>query len=143
MDISDEKLNTIFEDLTNKHLLMYTTKKIRQLIKNVIDEIDIPVATRQLFIQKLQLYKFVDEINHLKYGAYIRWIPIHVDTSEIDLNVGAIFCESKISDNGIIVMCKNIYNHKIFNLMFDDHLFFQKLTKNEKIFLAAMDCLQK
>ena len=63
MDISDEKLNSIFEDLSNKHLLMYTTKKIRQLIKNVIDEIDVPVATRQLFIQKLQLYKFLEKIN--------------------------------------------------------------------------------
>ena len=143
MDISDDKLNDIFEDLSNKHLLMYTTKKMRQLVKNVIGELGVSSTMQMNFIQKLQAYKFVDEINHLKYGTYIRWIPIHVDISEIELNSGAIFCESKISDNGIILLCKNMFTHKLFQLMFDDYLFFQKLTKNERIFLAAMDCLQK
>ena len=143
MEISDAKLNDIFEDLSNKHLLMYTTKKMRQLVKNVIGEMDIPSAKRALFVQKLQAYKFVDEINQLKYGSYIRWIPIHVEIDEIELNTGAIFCESKISDNGIILLCKNRFTHKLFQLMFDDYLFFQKLTKNETIFMAAMDCLQK
>ena len=95
MEISDAKLNDIFEDLSNKHLLMYTTKKMRQLVKNVIGEMDIPSAKRALFVQKLQAYKFVDEINQLKYGSYIRWIPIHVEIDEIELNTGAIFAKVK------------------------------------------------
>ena len=61
-------------------------------------------------LKKLVQYKYVDEMDDLKYGTYIRWIPL-ANPNYIELKKGAIFCNIKITDeildNGLI--------HYIFN----------------------------
>jgi hypothetical protein len=85
----------------------------------------------------------VDEMSDLKYGTYIRWIPVE-NPEEIDLKKGAIFCEMKITDDGVFLVCKNFgYNSRCFRISMDKNLIFQKLTDQELILLSALDHLAK
>jgi hypothetical protein len=110
---------------------------------NILKELQLPKKDTLDLLKKLNEYKYVDEMNELKYGSYIRWIPIE-NPDNIYLTQGAIFCEMKITDDGVFCICK-IYGYKSrhFQISMDKNLIFQKLTGQELILLSALDHLSK
>jgi hypothetical protein len=110
---------------------------------NIIKELQLPRKNTIDIMNKLREYKYVDEMNELKYGAYIRWIPIE-DPTNINLTKGALFCEMKITDDGVFCVCKNYgYTQRHFQLSMDKNLIFQRLTDQELVLLSALDHLSK
>jgi hypothetical protein len=82
----------------------------------------------------------VDEINDLKYGAYVRWIPI-IDPTNIPLHYYGIICDIKITDNGVFIVCKN-FMHRHYTFKMEECLIFQKLSQQEQVILNALDHLE-
>jgi len=141
MDV--QKLLKALDDETNENLLDFTTKKLREMILNILKELHLSKTDTLEIFKKLKDYKYVDEMNDLKYGTYIRWIPIE-DPNNIFLAKGALFCEMKITDEGVFCVCKNIgYKSRHFHLQMDKNLIFQKLTDQELVLLSALDHLAK
>jgi hypothetical protein len=135
------KLLKALEDETNDGLLNFTTHKIQEMNLNVLKELQLPKNTTLELLKKLNKYKYVDEMNELKYGAYIRWILIE-NPNNIYLTKGALFCEMKITDNGVFCICKNFGNKsRHFQISMDKNLIFQKLTSQEQVLLSALDHL--
>jgi hypothetical protein len=141
MDVN--KLLKALDDESNELLLNFTTKKIKEMNLNILKELQLPKKETLELLNKLQEYKYIDEMNELKYGSYIRWIPIE-DPNDIQLTKGALFCEMKITDNGVFCICKN-YGFPIrhFKISMDKNLIFQKLTEQEMVLLSALDHLSK
>ena len=109
----------------------------------ILKELELPKKELIDIFNKLKDYKYVDEMNELKYGAYIRWIPIE-DPTNIYLTQGAMFCEMKITDNGVFCVCKNYgFKARHFQISMDKNLIFQKLTDQELVLLSALDHLSK
>ena len=77
----------------------------------------------------------------MKEGAYIRWINI-TNPEKLVLTKGSIFCETKITDTGLVLVGKSFYN-RFFQIKLDDCLVFQHLTNEEKVLLNALDYLAK
>ena len=141
MDVN--KLLKALEDDTNENLINFTTIKIKKMNLNIIKELHLTKDETLNLLKKLDNYKYIDEMNDLKYGTYIRWIPID-DVKKINLLKGGIFCEMKITDNGVFLVCKNFgYNQKHFRISMDKNLIFQKLTEQELVLLSALDHLSK
>ena len=141
MDVN--KLLKALDDDSNETLLNFTSDKIKEMNLNIIKELQLPRKDTLDIMNKLRDYKYVDEMNELKYGAYIRWIPIE-DPNNIHLTRGALFCEMKITDDGVFCVCKNYgYNLRHFQLSMDKNLIFQKLTDQELVLLSALDHLSK
>ena len=141
MDVN--KLLLALDDETNETLLNFTTKKIKEMNYEILKELHLSENDTLEILNKLKDYKYVDEMNELKYGAYIRWIPIE-DPTNIHLTKGALFCEMKITDDGVFYVCKNFgYNFRHFRLSMDKNLIFQKLTEQELVLLSALDHLSK
>jgi hypothetical protein len=139
MDVN--KLLKALDDETNETLLNFTTKKIKEMNLKVLKELHLSTAHTLELFEKLKLYKYVDEMNELKYGAYIRWIPIE-DPTNISLSKGALFCEIKITDDGVFCICKNFgFTTRHFQISMDKTLIFQKLTDQELVLLSALDHL--
>ena len=137
------KLLKALDDDSNETLLNFTTDKIKEMNLNIIKELQLPRKDTLEIMNKLRDYKYVDEMNELKYGAYIRWIPIE-DPTNIHLTKGALFCEMKITDDGVFCVCKNYgYKSRHFQLSMDKNLIFQKLTEQELVLLSALDHLSK
>ena len=141
MDVT--KLLKALDDETNETLLNFTSDKIKEMNLNIIKELQLPRKDTLDIMNKLRDYKYVDEMNELKYGAYIRWIPIE-DPTNIHLTKGALFCEMKITDDGVFCVCKNYgYSQRHFQLSMDKNLIFQRLTDQELVLLSALDHLSK
>ncbi len=141
MDVN--KLLKALEDETNENLLDFTSDKMREMNLKIIKELNLSRDESLSILKKLKEYKYVDEMSDLKYGTYIRWIPIE-NPKQIGLTKGAIFCEMKITDDGVFLICKNLgYSSKHFRISMDSNLIFQKLTDQELILLSALDHLSK
>ena len=141
MDVN--KLLKALDDDSNETLLNFTSDKITEMNLNIIKELQLPRKDTLDIMNKLREYKYVDEMNELKYGAYIRWIPIE-DPTNINLTKGALFCEMKITDDGVFCVCKNYgYTQRHFQLSMDKNLIFQRLTDQELVLLSALDHLSK
>ena len=138
-----EKLLKSLENEDNEYLLDLTTKKIRDMNKKVLHELDLTTKEMSEYLSKLKEYKYVDEVSDLKYGAYLRWVSL-TDPDDLELQKGAIFCEVKVADDGLFLICRNYgYSRKHFRLKFDENLIFQKLSEQELILLNVLDQLAK
>ena len=141
-DIS-EVLNNAIDDDTNETLLGLTTAKIKEMNLKVINELCLPKEEALGIMRKLNDYKYVDEMDDLKYGTYIRWIKLN-DPDDLNLTKGAIFSDIKITDQGVNLICKNFGDSsKRFTIKMDECLIFRKLTNQELVLLSALDHLSK
>lgn len=137
------KLLKALDDESNDILFNFTTDKIREMTLNILKELHLPKKETIDMYNKLKEYKYVDEMNDLKYGTYVRWIPIE-DPTNIQLTKGALFCEMKITDDGVFCVCKNFgFPPRHFQISMDKNLIFQKLTDQELVLLSALDHLAK
>lgn len=138
MDI--DKLLNALDNENNERLINMNTNQIEQMKKDVLSELELEEETIQDYMKKLKEYIYIDELNELKEGAYIRWIPLN--NTEYSLTGGSIFCETLIKDDGIKLRCKN-FSNKHFEISMEDCIIFQKLSAQEQVLLSALDYLSK
>jgi len=124
----------------NEFIVDLTFDKIERKKKEILDELNLSKKeTRELF-KKLDNYRYVEEIQELQYGNYIRWINL-TNPDNLKLATGGILCEIKIEDN-IYLVIKNFMNRH-FQINMDENLLFQKLSEQEMILLYALDYVNK
>ena len=137
MDI--DKLTNALDNDNNDSIMSLTTKKILEMNLKILKELHLDNDTTLDYFKKLRGYRYIDEINDLKYGSYIRWIPI-TDPDHLPLHQCGIVCDIVISDDGVNVVCKN-FMHRHYRFKMDECLIFQKLSSQELIILSALDHL--
>jgi len=136
-----EKLNKALDNEENEYLINLTTKKINGMKREIIQELDLSKEVEKDYLNKLKDYRYIDEMNELKIGSFVRWIPI-TDPDEIHLTKGGIVCDLKIMDTGMSIVVKN-FAGKYYQTKMDECLLFQKMTGQELVLLAALDHLSK
>jgi hypothetical protein len=140
----DNDQNNAIYDETNSSIL---AKK-----KNVLLQFDLSKKKISELMEKLKQYRYVEDLNDLRTGSYLRWVYIGEDENEKEffdnddedfhLNKGAIFCETKIDADGLYIICKT-YQGKFFQFpMNGDYIFFQKLSAQEQTILNTIDALK-
>lgn len=139
MDIN--KLVNALDNDGNESIMNLTTKKILEMNYNILKELHLDKETTLSYLKKLKQYRYIDEIKDLKYGSFIKWIPI-IDPTNLPLHYSGIICEIKITDDGVFLVCKN-FMHRHYTFKMEECLIFQKLTQQEQIILSALDHLDK
>jgi hypothetical protein len=141
MDVN--KLINALDNENNEKILNLTTKKIKEMNMKILMELSLPRDKLVTITKKLNGYRYVDEIDELKCGTYLKWILLtDPDPDNIELNKGALFCEIKCKDDGVFIVCKNIgFSSRHFQIKMDECLLFQRLTTQEIILLNALDHL--
>ena len=117
------------------------TKKIMEMNLKILKELQLDKLLTLDYLKKLKGYKYIDEINELKYGSFVRWIPIS-DPNYLPLHHCGIICEIKIIDDGVLITSKN-FMHRHYTFKLDECLIFQKLTSQEQVIINALDHLEK
>jgi hypothetical protein len=125
----------------NEALINLTSNKITEMNLNIIKELHLPRDITLTYMKKLNGYRYVDEIKDVKYGAFIKWIPIS-NPEYLPLHAGGMICDIKVSDTGVMIVCKN-FMHKHYQIKMDECLLFQKLSNQELVLLSALDHLAK
>ena len=139
MDVN--KLLCALENYDNESIMNLTTKKIMEMNLKILKELQLDKLLTLDYLKKLKGYKYIDEINELKYGSFVRWIPIS-DPNYLPLHHCGIICEIKIIDDGVLITSKN-FMHRHYTFKLDECLIFQKLTSQEQIIINALDHLEK
>ena len=138
-----EKLLAALDVDTNENIMNLTTIKIKEMNLKILKELKLSKKDTLELLTKLNGYKYVDEMNDLKSGTYLRWIPI-LNEKNVNLTRGAIFCELKVTDEGLILVLKNYgFSNKYFIIKMDDNIVFQRLTSQELVILSALDHLSE
>jgi hypothetical protein len=135
------KLLKALENEENEGLFNFTTEKLKEMNFNVLKELHLTKSVFLDYMQKLKTYKYIDEMNELKYGAFLRWIPI-TNPKDLPLKKGGVLCDIKVTDNGVMIICKGFMNNH-FQFKMDECLIFQKLSDQELVLLSALDHLAK
>ena len=146
----DELLKSIESDkLLSVSKLSYD--KINTIKYNVLTRIGLEDDDLESMLLKLSDYRYVEELQDIHHGAFVRYIPLTNNTNksksqnknnEIILKPGGFICDIKILGTGVQLLCRNHFR-KMFQLRVDEVLLFQKLTKQEEVILSVFDYLNK
>ena len=141
INVDVNKLMYALDNENNENIMNLTTQNILEMNLNILKELHLDKQTTLNYLKKLKEYRYIDEINDLKHGAFIKWIPI-TDPSYLPLHHCGMICEIKITDNGVFITCKN-FMHRHYTFKMDECLIFQKLTSQEKVIMYALDHLEQ
>ncbi len=140
-DLDVNKLLKALDNEKNEKIMNFNTKKMHEMNNKILKELGLPYDVFNEYMEKLEDYKYVDEMGDLKTGSFVRWIPI-CESKPVELKKGGVLCDVKVTDNGVYIVCKVFsYKPSHVQLKMDDVLIFQKLSDQEKILLSVIDHL--
>lgn len=141
MGLDVDRLLNALENENNESLLDLNKEKISTMKNDILQKLNIKNDKLKLFHKKLKLYRYVDNVEDINYGSFIRWISLKTP-NDIKLTNGGIVCDMKTKDESIYIICKNSLN-RFFTLRLEENIIFQKLTPQEEVILSAMNYLNK
>ena len=150
-DSCEDKMNIeeILHSLDNDRNLSIsklTYDKINNMKYNMLQRLGMNDEELESMLLKLGDYRYVEELQDIQHGAFIRYIPLTSkngrNENEIILKNGGFICDIKILGSGVHLLCRNHFR-KIFQLKLDEVLIFQKLSNQEEIILSVFDYLAK
>jgi hypothetical protein len=147
----DINVDEILKNIESDKLLSVsklTYDKINIIKYNVLTRIGLEEDELESMLLKLSDYRYVEELQDIHHGAFIRYVPLisnaiksSNNADEIILKTGGFICDVKILGTGVQLLCRN--RRRLFQLRLDEVLLFQKLTKQEEIILSVFDYLHK
>ena len=132
------EINKAFTEIEERKLL--TTGELKTIKNNVLQKLLLEKNELKLYHKLLTNYRYVDEIDELRYGSYIRWFNLSKPKSLKLLN-GGFIVDIKNNNGNIIILCKNGLN-KFFNLKMNESFIFQKNTRQEELLIKILDHIQ-
>ena len=139
-EMIDKLLNTLEND-KYEDLMELTFSKIKKIKNDILQKLQLTRNEIKSFHKKLKEYRYIDEINELKIGNYIRCIKI-TNPEKITLNNGGIIIDIEVINSSLLIKCKNFRN-QIFNIKFEEYLVFQKFNNEEYLLLSVLSKIQK
>lgn len=140
MNMNVNNLIKALDNETNDSIMSLTSRKILETNLEILNELQLGKELTKEYLKKLKGYRYVEEISDIKHGGYIRWIPI-TDPTYLPLHNSCIICDIKITDNGVLITCKN-FMHRHYTFKMEEAIIFQKLTNQELIIINALDHLE-
>lgn len=141
MSLDINKLLNALENDDNASIMEIDYAKMASIKNDILQKLQLPKEKLKTLHKQLKEYRYVDNIDDIRFGSYIRWIPLR-NPNEIKLTNGGIICDMKTKDDSVIIICKNRMN-RLFNLKLEESMIFQKLTSQEEVILSAMKFLTK
>ena len=137
----NETITEIVEELKRKNLLHLSSSKIKSLKNNILQKLYLTREELLNYHKVLKDYKYVDELDEINIGSYIRWFNLK-KMNNIKLTNGGIIVDIQPGIDDITIICKNNIN-KFFSLSLNKCIIFQKLNYQEQLLIKIVDYIQK
>jgi hypothetical protein len=134
----DTEINKAFSEIEERKLL--TTGELKSIKNDILQKMIFEKDELKYYHKLLTNYRYVDEIDELRYGSYIRWFNLNKFKSLKLLN-GGFIVDIKTNNKDIIILCKNAQN-RFFNLKMSECFIFQKNTRQEELLIKILDHVQ-
>jgi hypothetical protein len=136
-----EKLLHALDNEENENIMSNNHQQISKEKNDILQKLKLSKDTLKSLHHKLKLYRYVDTLEGIRFGAYIRWISLkNPNPEQIKLTNGGFICNIEIMNDDIYITVKNNIN-RLFKLKLSENLVFQKLMLQEQIILSAMKYL--
>jgi hypothetical protein len=129
----DSEMDKIIDEIKQYHITDSRTiqERKKKILQNVVLEKD-----EMRHYQKLLLeYRYVDEVDELRLGSYLRFFRLTTDT--LVLRSGGFLSDIQIKNEEIVLLLKN--RARFFNLKLNECIFFQKNTAQERLLIQILD----
>lgn len=136
-----ETITDIVEELDRKNLLHMSSSKIKTLKNNILQKLYLSREELLKYHKLLEYYKYVDELDEINLGSYIRWFNLK-NMENVKLTNGGIIIDIQTGNDDITIVCKNNLN-RIFSLSLNKCIIFQKMNHQEQILVKIVDYIQK
>jgi len=134
-------LDEIIKELDDKNLLYMTSGKIKELKNNILQKLYFEREELLHYHKVLKEYIYIDELDEVKLGSYIRWFNLK-NMEKLKLTNGGIVVDFKQGKEDIIILCKNTMG-KFFSLQLNKNVIFKKMSTQEKILIKIIDYIHK
>ena len=131
----EEEINKILDEIDDKKLA--TSSEIKTIKNNVLQKMLFNRDELKNYHKLLTNYRYIDEIDELKYGSYIRWFNLKKHDS-LKLLRGGFIINITNKKGEIVILCKNGSNN-LFSLKMNETIIFQKNTSQEAILIKILD----
>ena len=135
------KLLHALDNEENENIMEHDHEKISKDKNDILQKLKLSRDVIKTLHQKLKQYRYVDSLESIRFGAYIRWISLKNPNPEfIKLTNGGFICNIEILNDDIYITIKNNMN-RLFKIKMSENLIFQKLMQQEQVILSAMKYL--
>lgn len=139
MDIN--KLLTALENEDNASVIQLNYEKIASEKNTILQQLHLPKELLKTLGKQLKAYRYVVELDDLRYGSYVRWLSLKTkDKASVKLTNGGLLCHLKQVKDDIHLVCKNSRG-MLFQLNMTENIIFQKLNEQEQVILSALKYL--
>ena len=148
-ELDMEKLVKALDNDNNQNIVdnELDYKKINQAKNDILQQLQLSRDSLKIMHKQLKSYRYIDSMEEVRYGSYIRWIKLN-NPEDIKLTNGGIVVDIKVfkyEEEGIDevhLVCRNRMN-RLFQIKLNENIVFQKLNDQEQVLLSAMEYLNK
>ena len=140
-DSIDATMEQIIQELDNKNLLHLNSSKIKEMKNNILQKLYLSREELLKYHKVLSKYRYVDELEEIKLGYYIRWFNLK-NIENLKLTNGGILIDVQPGIDDINLICKNNRN-QLFTLSLNKTIIFQKINYQEELLIKIVDYIQK
>ena len=133
-------LTFALENEENLNIAKTNKQSIKSNKNDILQKLNLSKDELKLLHLQLKDYIYVDNINDIKYGHYIRWINLNKSKG---LTRGNFICNIDYDKNKNFILKLKTYANKYITIYFENCLIFKKLTPEELIILKAIRYLEK
>lgn len=143
----DELLDAL-DNEKNDSILKYTPEEINDTKYKLFKSLNLSEDVIANLLNKLNDYRFIENVDDLVEGSYIRWINLN-ELDDFKLKNGAKLLNIKTKENNNddnLLSCLKYLNGGItsfFNLKFETNLIFQKLSDQELMLLYVIKSIKE
>jgi hypothetical protein len=138
-NFSIDELMDALENEEHCNLENMTPEKIEDMKINAIVDLQLSEDKSENMLSKLDGYMYVDEMPDVKYGNYIRWVPLR-NPDNLKLTNGGLVTSIDVCATGTVLTCKNSMG-RFFRVKMDEAMIFKRITDQERVILAALKYL--
>jgi hypothetical protein len=134
------EINKIIDDIDKYKLSDLNTEIIKnrknEILKQILDDDEF-----KKYKPLLNDYRYVDEVDELRIGSYIRYFVLKDNDDDLKLARGGFIMDIQASKEDIIILCKN--NGIFWKIKINNCVIFQKNTKQEEVLIKILDHLKE
>ena len=140
---NEEEMLKAINNCNDENILNLNKDLISKQKNDILQKLQISGSAVKDLFKKLKQYRYINNLNDLKLGNYIRWINLK-KTNDIKLTNGGIIVKifDDENDDSPYLLCRNSRNN-IFKLNLSHNLIFQKLNHQEDIIISLLSFLNK
>jgi hypothetical protein len=143
MPLDIDKLLHALDNEENEDIINHNHETISKEKNDILQKLKLSRDVIKTLHQKLKLYRYVDSLEAIRFGAYIRWISLkNPDPDKINLTNGGFICNIEIINDDIYITVKNNIN-RLFKIKMSENLIFQKIMQQEQVILSAIKYIKK